>query len=145
MWLWLASGLIPVLGLVYALTRFSDISEHLKAAARAADPTASVETISRISSVTALTGLLALAVPVILQIMLALLMINRHGWPRYFLIIVGLVGVPAAAVAFGALSDESTQTQNNAEIGVAVQTVLVLLAIVLMFLPTANSWFRTKH
>ena len=142
MWLWLASGLVPLLGLVYAITRFSDISEHLKTVARSAEPTASAETINRIASVTALIALLTLAVPVIVEIVLALLMVNGRGWARYLLIIIGFVGVPAAAIAFGALSDEGAQTKNNLEIGIGIQAVLIVTAIVLMFLPSANRWFR---
>lgn len=145
MWLWIASGLVPVLGLVYSLTRFTEVSEHLKEAARVADPAASADAIDKVANVTALIAMLALAVPVILQIVFALLMVNGRSWARFMLIFVGVLELPAAAIAFGALSDEGEQTQNNLEIGIGIQAVLVLLAIVLMFLPGANLWYRERR
>ena len=145
MWLWIAAGIIPVLGLVAALTRFTEIGEHLREAARTADPGATAEAISRAAGVTVLAALLALAVPVIVQIVLALLMVNRRGWARILLAIVGLLGLPVAVIAFGALSDESPQTQRNLEIGISLQAVLIVLATVLMFLPAANRWFSGRR
>ncbi len=61
MWLWIASGIIPVLGPVSALTRFTEVRERLRDAARTADPGATAEAISRAASVTAGAALLGLA------------------------------------------------------------------------------------
>ncbi len=145
MWLWLASGIIPVLGLVSALTRFTDIREHLREAARTADAGASAEAISRAASLTAAAALLGLAVPVIAQIILALLMVNGRGWARYLLIIVALIQLPIAVLAFGALSDQSGQMQNYLEVAIGLLAFVVLVAIVLMFLPGSRRWFAGRR
>ena len=72
-------------------------------------------------------------------------MVKRLNWARIALLVVGLVAVPASLIAVDALSDDAAVTNRNyVLIGIAVQALLVLVAIVLMYRPEANVWFRTK-
>jgi hypothetical protein len=145
MWVWIGSGIIPVAGLVFALTRFTEVRERLREAARTADPSASAEAINRAAGLTASAALLGLAVPVIAQIVFALFMVNGRGWARYLLILVALIQLPVAVLAFGALSDEAAQMQDYLEIGIGVLAAAVLVAIVLMFSPGARRWFAGRR
>jgi hypothetical protein len=144
-WIWIASCLVPLLAIIYSVTRLDDVRAHIHATAVIEDPTATAESLDRVVNVTMWIALAALAVPAVVEIVLALLMVNRRNWARVLLLLVGLLGIPAAAIAFGALSDDAAASKNNLAIGIAVQALLVVVAIVLMFLPSANHWFRSRR
>lgn len=144
MWAWIISCAVPLLAIIYSLVLITEIRAHLLATATEKDPTASVETLEKVVTITVWIALGVLIATVVLQIVLAVVMINRRGWARYPLLLVGLVGVPAAGVAFGALSDDAAASRGNLSIGISVQAIMVLAGAILMFLPTANYWFRTR-
>lgn len=144
LWMWMLSCVVPLIAIVYAVTRLDAVREHLRVAAVTQTPDATADSLDRVVSVTVLIALVALAVPAILTIILALLMVNQRNWARILLLLVGIAGIPAVGLASGALSDRGTDWQNNLAIGVLAQTILVLLAAVLMFLPSANRWFRDR-
>jgi hypothetical protein len=145
LWIWIISCLVPLVAIIYSVTRLDDVRAHLRATAMIEDPSATAESLDRVVNVTMWIALAALAVPVVVEIILAIVMANRRNWARVLLLLAGLLGIPAAAIAFGALSDDAAASKNNLAIGIAVQALLVVVAIVLMFVPSANHWFRTSR
>jgi len=145
MWAWIFSCVVPLLAIVYSLTRLDDVRTHLQGTALIETPDKTAESIDRVVTITVSIALVSLAVPIIFEIILAILMVNRRNWARMMLLLFGLIGIPAAAIAFGALSDDGAANKNNLTIGISVQALLVLFAIIVMFLPSANYWFRTRR
>lgn len=144
-WIWITSCLVPLAAIIYSVTRLDQVRAHIHATAVAEDPAATAESLGRVVDVTMWVALGALAVPVVVEIVLAVLMVNRRNWARVLLLLIGLIGIPAAAIAFGALSDDAAASRNNLAIGIAAQALLVVVAIVLMFLPSANHWFASRR
>jgi len=145
LWSWIASCLVPLAAIAYSITRLDDVRATLRATAVVESPDATAESLDEVVDVTIWIALAALAAPAVIVTILALLMVNRRNWARILLLLFGLISVPAAAIAFGALSDDAVASKNNLAIGIAVQALLVLIASVLMFLPSANLWFRTRR
>ncbi len=71
-------------------------------------------------------------------------MVNRRGWTRYLLIVIAVIQLPVAVLAFGALSDESAWMQHYLEFGIGLLAAAVLAAIALMFVPSARRWFSAR-
>ena len=144
-WTWIASGLIPLLAIIYSFTKLDDVRAHLRATAVAETPTATEASLDRVVDVTVLTAIAALAAPIVVVIALAIVMVKRQNWARIMLLLIGLAAVPAAALAFEALSEDAPADVHNLTIGIAVQALVILAAVVLMFRPSANRWFRTRR
>jgi hypothetical protein len=142
---WLASCLFPVIAITYALSRLADVRAHQRAIALIETPDATPVSLDRAVTVTIWIAIASLALPIVLEVVFAILMVKRLNWARTALLIVGLVAVPASLIAVDALSDDAALTNRNyVLIGIAVQALLVLVAAVLMYRPDANIWFRTR-
>jgi hypothetical protein len=145
LWVWIASSIPPLLAIILTLTRLTEVRAHLSATALAETPDLTAASLVRIVTVTIWVAVAALAVPIVLQVALALVMVNRGNWARFALPLVGLLALPVAVVAFEALSDETALTNHsNMIIGISVQAALVLIAVVLMFVPSSRAWFRSR-
>lgn len=136
---------MPLAAIAYSVTRLDDVRANLRATAVMESPDATAASLDEVVDVTIWIALAALAAPAVIVIILALLMVNRRNWARILLLLVGLISVPSAAIAFGALSDDAMASKNNLTIGIGLQALLVLIASVLMFLPSANLWYRTRR
>ena len=145
LWAWIAGCLVPLAAIAYSVTRLDDVRANLRATAVMESPDATAASLDEVVDVTIWIALAALAAPAVIVIILALLMVNRRNWARILLLLVGLISVPSAAIAFGALSDDAMASKNNLTIGIGLQALLVLIASVLMFLPSANLWYRTRR
>ena len=55
----------------------------------------------------------SLALPIVLEVVFAILMVKRLNWARIALLVVGLVAVPASLIAVDALSDDAAVTNRN--------------------------------
>lgn len=144
MWAWILSCLVPLLAVVYSVVLMEEVRAHLLVAATEKDPTATAESLDKVVNVTVWIALGALIATVVLVVLLAVVMINRKGWARFPLLLIGLLGIPAAGLAFGALSDDAAASRNNLTVGITAQAILVLIGAILMFLPAANFWFRAR-
>lgn len=145
MWAWLASCLFPIIAITYAVSRMSDVRAHQRAIALAETPDSTAVSLDRVVSVTVWLALAALALPVIIELVLAILMVKRAAWARIGLLIVGIVAVPAALVAIDALSDDAAVTNRNyVLVGIGLQALLAVIGAVLMFRPTSNAWFNSR-
>ena len=135
----------PLLAIILTLSRLTEVRAHLTATALSDTPDLTAASLTRIVTVTIWVAVAALVVPIIIEVVLALVMVNRGNWARFVLPPVGLLALPAAVIAFEALSDETALTNHsNMIIGISVQAALVLIATVLMFVPSAARWFRTR-
>ncbi|MET0865935.1 MAG: hypothetical protein ABWZ98_16510, partial [Nakamurella sp.] len=128
-WVWIASCLPPLLAIILTLSRLTEVRAHLTATALAETPDLTAASLARIVTVTIWVAIAALAVPIVIEVALALVMVNRGNWARFVLPVVGLLALPAAVIAFDALSDETALTNHsNMIIGISVQAALVLTA-----------------
>ena len=145
LWTWLASCLFPAIAITYALSRLADVRAHQRALALTETPDVTAVSLERAVTVTISIAVASLVLPIVLEVVFAILMVKRQNWARGALLIVGLVAVPASLIAVDALSDDAAVTNRNyVLVGIAAQALLVLIAAVLMYRPDANVWFRTK-
>ncbi len=70
---------------------------------------------------------------------------RRHNWARVLLAIVGVISLPALYVAQELLSNEAPLRSNYVQLGLGLQGLLMLAAVVTMFAPSVNAWFRLRH
>lgn len=134
-----------MIAITYALSRLADVRAHQQAIAVIETPGSTAISLERAVTVTVWIAIASLALPILLEVIFAVLMVKRHNWARIALLVVGLVVVPASLIAVDALSDDAAVT-NRAYvlIGIGVQALLVLIGALLMYRPEANIWFRTK-
>jgi len=99
MWAWLASGIFPVIAIVYAVSRLSDVRAHQRAIAVIETPNSTAASLDRAVDVTIWIALAALALPVLIEIVLAILMVKRRAWARIGLMNL-LVNTPEFADAW---------------------------------------------
>jgi hypothetical protein len=145
MWAWLSSCLFPIIAITYALSRLADVKAHQRAIALVETPDATAVSLDRAVTVTVWIAIASLALPIVLEVVFAILMVKRLNWARIALLVVGLLAVPASLIAVDALSDDAAVTNRTyVLIGIAVQALLVLVAVVLMYRPEASVWFRTR-
>lgn len=142
---WLASCLFPMIAITYALSRLADVRAHQRAIALIETPDTTPVSLDRAVTVTIWIAIASLALPIALEVVFAILMVKRQNWARAALLVVGLLAVPASLIAVDALSDDAAVTNRSyVLIGIGLQALLVLAAVLLMYRPEANIWFRTK-
>ncbi len=134
-----------MIAITYAVSRLTDVRAHQRAIALIETPNATAVSLERAVTVTVWIAIASLALPIVLEVVFAILMVKRQNWARIALLVVGVVAVPVSLIAVDALSDDAAVANRSyVLIGIALQALLVLVAIVLMYRPDANVWFRTK-
>jgi len=145
MWAWLASTVFPLIAITYAASRMSDVQAHQRAIALTQTPNATAESLDRVVTVTVWLALAALAVPVLIEVVFAILMVKRTAWARIGLLIIGILALPGSLIAVDALSDDAAVANRvYVLIGIGVQALLALVGALLMYRPAANLWFNTR-
>jgi hypothetical protein len=140
-WLWVAGFVLGLLGLLYFATEYDTIRDTALEQARnqlrgqrAALNQQQLETITTLALVGGIVVALALDT---LQLVLAFLMRKGRNWARIVLAVFGALSVLSG---LGSMSSES-----GVQAVLSVISLLVLLgALVTMFLPGANPWFRPR-
>lgn len=140
-WLWLVSAVAGLISVAYAVTRFDQLTTELDASVQriiteqqfAVAPDTLENLVSMILVVT-FGGLVAL---VLVQALLAAAMHARQGWARVLLVLVGVATVPPLLVAQDVITD-------RARLGILLQGVFMVAAVVMMYRPESNAWFRSR-
>ncbi|MEJ7702522.1 MAG: hypothetical protein WKF47_02055 [Geodermatophilaceae bacterium] len=73
-----------------------------------------------------------------IQVFLAVLMGKRRNWARVLLTVVAVLSLPVLLLTRDIVSRQAGWT-------LALEALLMLAALVTMFLPAANSWFRQQR
>ena len=142
---WLASCIFPLIAVTYAVSRMSDVRAHQRAIALAETPDSTATSLDRVVNVTVWIALAAMILPVIIEVVLAILMAKRLAWARIGLLIIGVLAVPASLIAVDALSDDQAVTNRTwVLVGVGIQALLALIGALLMYRREANVWFSTR-
>ncbi|HKR49508.1 MAG TPA: hypothetical protein VJT72_08000 [Pseudonocardiaceae bacterium] len=130
-WLWISTGVFGVIGVIGMYVQRDQLRTELINSLLAQDSTAdrsTVESLATAGSVAAIViGLLFVAA----QVLSAFLMRGGRNWARIVLAVLG-----GLVVLFGLLS------LTAGSVGGLLQLVILIGAIVTMFLPAANAWFR---
>jgi hypothetical protein len=143
--LWIASFLVGALVTGYVISQRAELLLKIEDAVRADDPAITAESLDRVVSVTLYAALGGVLLIVVVEAILAGLMRRRHNWARVLLTLVGLLSLPGFYVAQDLLSTDAPLHRNYVQLGLALQGLLTLAAIVVMFAPSANAWFRVHH
>ena len=134
-WSWVASVLVGLVAIAYSATRFDELHQRLADEVRAQQPDIGAELLNRVVDTTLSIGLAGPAVVLGVQLLLAALMRGRRGWARVALAVVGLLGLLGAAVSLVSLAEQ-------VRLVLPLQALLIVVGTVLMFTPSASTWFR---
>jgi hypothetical protein len=140
--LWLASLIVGFAVAGYAYTQLDDLRPELRAAILAEDPTITAESLDQVVNASLYVALGTLLAFIVVEALLAATMHRGRNWARILLAALGLVSVPTLIIVRGVLSLGQPITEDYVLVGLALQELLMLSAVVAMFLPSANVWFR---
>lgn len=135
-WLWIASVVIALISTALSLLQLDTLrAASLEAASQGGavlDPAAAEQA----ANIGVIVGVVVALLLVVAQLALALLMRRGRNWARIVLAVLAALTV--------LLLPLSVPTSTGPILAVTViQTLLVLVATVYMFLPRANPWFRS--
>jgi hypothetical protein len=142
-WLWIVSGLIAAATIGYAMLRLDELRTALRADVLARDPNLSAGSLDRAVLVLTVGSILLIAVPALLEIVLSLVMSRGRNWARILLAIVGVLSLPAVIIGGGTLAGPGPILTNYIQLGAIAMLGFTVVALVTMFLPSANAWFRS--
>jgi hypothetical protein len=140
--LWVASWIVGALVTGYVISQRDELSLEIERAVSTDDPTITAESLDRVVMVSLYAALGGVLLIMLVEAILALVMRRRHNWARVLLALVGLLSLPGFYVAQELLSVDAPLQRNYVQLGLALQGLLTLVAVVVMFAPSANAWFR---
>ena len=140
--LWVASWIVGALVTGYVISQRAELSLEIERAVSADDPTITAESLDRVVMVSLYAALGGVLLIMLVEAILVLVMRRRHNWARVLLALVGLLSLPGFYVAQELLSVDAPLQRNYVQLGLALQGLLTLVAVVVMFAPSANAWFR---
>lgn len=130
-WLWIATVVLGALGVVVMYIQIDLLRAELVNSLLAQDSTVDRPTVERFATVGSVVAIVIGLVLVGTQLLLVFLMRAGRNWARIVLAVLGGLVVLFGLIGF-ALSTLSG----------LLQLLLLVAAIVTMFLPAANAWFR---
>jgi hypothetical protein len=141
--LWLASLVVGFAAVGYAYTRFDELRPALRSVIRDRDANITAESLEQVVSASLYVALGTLLAFLVVELLLLAPMRRGRNWARILLATVGLVSMPTFILVRGVLAAEQQPVAKDyILIGLGLQTLLMLLAFVAMFLPSASAWFR---
>jgi hypothetical protein len=139
---WLASLVVGFAVAAYVYAKLDDLRPQLRAAVLAEDPTISADSLARVVTASVSVAFGTLLGFLVLEAVLAAMMRRGRNWARILLAALGLVSVPIFIMVRGVLSLNGPLAEDYVLLGLGLQELLMLAAVVAMFLPSANVWFR---
>jgi len=137
-WLWIAT---VVLGLVSVLVTYPQIDRIRADAineALAQDPTLDRSLIESVTTGALVAGIVIGLLIVVAELVFVFLMRGGRNWARIVLAVLGGLGVLFGLIGLAGAT--------GSMLAIAVPQLLLLIgAIVAMFLPAANAWFRPRQ
>lgn len=136
-WLWITSVVLGVIGAVVTYPQIQQLQAEAIDQALAQDPALDRSSVESITAAALIGGIVIGLLFVVAQLVFVFLMRGGRNWARIVLavlgglsVLLGLIGLAGAAGSTGASS--------------LLQLLLLVGAIVTMFLPAANAWFRPR-
>ncbi|MDQ4104488.1 MAG: hypothetical protein M3186_12535 [Actinomycetota bacterium] len=137
-WLWISTIVLGLVGSVPILFQFDQLRTQTISQMLAADPALDRSTIESVATGALVTGAVIGLLLVVAQVIFVFLMRGGRNWARIVLAVLG-----GLVVLFGLVGFAGTTGAMSA--GSLLQLLLLIGAIVTMFLPAANAWFRPRH
>ncbi|MBV9143415.1 MAG: hypothetical protein JO115_21270 [Pseudonocardiales bacterium] len=128
-WLWIATFVLGVLGLSVT---YSQVRAQMVDQALAQNPTVDQSMVERFTTAVFVVVLLVGAI----ELLFVFLMRAGRNWARIVLAVIGGIGVFAGL--FGLVAGAGS-------VAGLLQLLLLIGAMVTMFLPAANAWFRPRR
>ena len=142
--LWLVSCFVGVVIVGYFLYRLDGVRSLLETAMREEDPAVNEQSLRRAIDATVIISLGLMSMVLALKLWLTIVMAARRNWARVLLLIVAIVGLPMPATGATLLTVGTVEERTWLLVAIIAQEVLVVIGVVTMFLPAANSWFRHR-
>jgi hypothetical protein len=144
-WLWITSAVVAAATLIYAVFRLDERQAAFEADVLAREPDISTSNLDGVVTILTAASIGGLALPAILQVVLAIAMSRGRNGARIALGVVGILSLPAVLIAGGTLAGPGSMLTNYVELGTIVMLAVMVAALVAMFLPSANGWFREQR
>lgn len=140
-WLWVASFAIGLIGLLLFVGQYDTIRdtalEEARREAQRQGGSLDVAQIETITTVVLVIGVIIGLVFSLVQLLFAFFMRKGRNWARIVLAVIGGI-----SVLFGLVSLTGIAGGQLALTGISL--IILIGAIVTMFLPGANPWFRSR-
>ncbi|MGH3829001.1 MAG: hypothetical protein ACRDRS_00900 [Pseudonocardiaceae bacterium] len=134
-WLWIATF---VLGVVEGVAAYSQIRAEAISRVLAQNPAADQSTIESAATTALIVGVVLGLLVVFAEIVFVFLMRGGRYWARIVLAVLGGLGVLFGLLGLAVNPGAESVTG-------LLQLLLLIGALVTMFLPAANAWFRLRH
>ncbi|MGH4017326.1 MAG: hypothetical protein ACRDSL_26055, partial [Pseudonocardiaceae bacterium] len=140
-WLWVTSFVLGLVGLVFFVGEFDTIRDAaVDEARRQTQREGGAIDEAQLESITATILVIGVIIGVLLsavQLLIAFFMRKGRNWARIVLAVIGGLGVLSGFY--------SLTTESGGQLALTVVSLIVVIgAIVTMFLPGANPWFRPR-
>ena len=136
--LWLASFLAGLVGMALSFRNLPELRAGLEEIAQQRQPDVEAGVVDDAVSVLLYGALGGIVFLIFIQVFLAVLMGKRRNWARVLLTVVAVLSLPVLLLTRDIVSRQAGWT-------LALEALLMLAALVTMFLPAANSWFRQQR
>ncbi len=137
-WLWISTIVLGLVGSVPIFFQFDQLRAQAINQALANEPTLDRSTIESVTTGALVAGAVIGLLLVVAQLLFVFLMRGGRNWARIVLAVLG-----GLVVLFGLIGFVGTTGAMGA--GSLLQLLLLIGAIVAMFLPAANAWFRPRR
>ena len=144
-WLWISAAVVAALTLVYGVLDLDARQAEIEADVLARQPDISASNMDGVVIILTAAAMGGIAIPAIVQVILAIAMGRGRNGARIALAILGILFLPAVLVAGGTLAGPGSVLTNYAQLGTIAMLGLMVVAVVTMFLPSANAWFRERR
>jgi len=135
--LWIASFLAGSVAMALSFRNLRELRAGLEEIARQRQPDAEADVVDQAVNIV-LYGALGGTVSLIsLQVVLAVVMGTCRSWARVLLTVVAVLSLPVLLLTRDVVSSQAGWA-------LALEVLLMLAALVTMFLPGANTWFRRR-
>ena len=136
--LWIASFLAGLVGMALSFRNLPELRAGLEEIAQQRQPDVEAGVVDDAVSVLLYGALGGIVFLIFIQVFLAVLMGKRRNWARVLLTVVAVLSLPVLLLTRDIVSRQAGWT-------LALEALLMLAALVTMFLPAANSWFRQQR
>ncbi len=134
-WLWIANLVLGLLGAVIAYFQIDEIQAEAINETLAENPTLDRSVVENAATAGLIVGVVIGLLLIAAQVAFVFLMRGGRNWARIVLAVLGGLGVLIGLLGLAG-------TTGSMGVGALLQLLLLIGAIVTMFLPAANAWFR---
>jgi len=136
--LWIASFLAGLVGMALSFTNLAELRAGLEEIAQQRQPNTEAGVVDDAVSILLYGALGGIVFLISIQVFLAVLIGKRRNWARVLLTVVAVLSLPVLLLTRDIVTRQAGWT-------LVLEALLMLAALVTMFLPAANSWFRQQR